>query len=443
MVQLTMKNSADKPKAKPTHNENYWFMILLYFASFLVGLGIIAMIAANWNIIPNNIKLLGALAAMTLNAGILGWTVQNDKHVLKQVVACVFAFLIMAVIGLIGQIYHLSSNIENALLLWSLCSWPLFLAAPRLLWLWIPLFYGGVRYLNADVFDTTFDFVADALFRAPHFEAVNYGFGLNLLRTCSVLGLFVAYELWILKNKTPNKTVTRPLFIFSGILMYLLFTNMVRIARVVAFSVNADPTTTPHLALSLVGSHIVPCLIIGAVLYGLNKYYKRTSFMPIFLGATLLEFLWVYIMVRAGMNDGHKYGSMFLNFSYEQLSPLVFIWIVLRYTIYHKTANIYRHLSCIALVLWFIVVFGENLHYVIPSLIICAIVAWFAYKANSKRWFNAAVIAAVIRILVYYADVSDLMHAGIYLTGSGILIIAVILLLMKYGHLLWEKKNEK
>ena len=81
MVQLTMKNP-NGAVPKPVRSENYWFMVLLYFASFLVGLGIIAMVAANWQLIPNNIKLLGALAAMALNACILGWTVKNEKNVL-------------------------------------------------------------------------------------------------------------------------------------------------------------------------------------------------------------------------------------------------------------------------------------------------------------------------------------------------------------------------
>ncbi|MBR6356293.1 MAG: DUF2157 domain-containing protein [Alphaproteobacteria bacterium] len=196
MVQLTMKNPNGAVPPKPAHNENYWFMVLLYFASFLVGLGIIAMIAANWQLIPNNIKLLGALAAMALNACVLGWTVKHEKNVLKQVVACVFAFLIMGVIGLIGQIYHLAANIENALLLWSLCSWPLLLVAPRLLWLWLPLFYGGVRYFSVGFFDDITFFAADSIFHKPNFDAQDYGVGINLLRTLSCLGLFVAYEIW-------------------------------------------------------------------------------------------------------------------------------------------------------------------------------------------------------------------------------------------------------
>lgn len=443
MVQMTVKNPSGAVPPKPAHDENYWFMVLLYFASFLVGLGIIAMIAANWQEIPDNVKLLGALVSMALNAGVLGWTVKHDKNVLKQVVACVFAFLIMAVIGLIGQIYHLPSNIENALLLWGLCSWPLFLVVPRLLWLWIPLFYGGARYLNVDLFDNVSLFTSDSLLLDHNFGAQKYGITINLLRILSCLGLFVAYEIWQIKGDTKNKTIQRPLFLYSGLMMYLLFVNMVRIARTIAYSVNINPEVTPNLALSLGGTHILPCLLVGAGIYLWNKKHDRVSFMPIFLGATLLEFAWVYIITRTGINDSSLYKNVFSNFSYELISPIIFCWIVTRWTIYHKAENMYQCLAYISLILWFFVVFGENLHYVIPSLALCAFAAWLSYRANSRRWFNVAIIAAVLRILIYYADVSDLMHAGIYLTGSGVLIISVILALMKYGHLLWEKKDEK
>ena len=74
---------------------------------------------------------------------------------------------------------------------------------------------------------------------------------------------------------------------------------------------------------------------------------------------------------------------------------------------------------------------------------VCGFAAFWAYKAQSRRWFNVAVMAAVLRILGEYSDVSNLTYFGIYLICSGVLVIAVILLLMKYGKKLWEKSDEK
>ena len=176
---MTMEDIQNKK-----HDENYWMMVLLYFASFLVGLGIIAVTAANWSKIPDNVKLLGALGAMAINAGVLTWTVQHDKHILKQVVACVYAFLIMAVIGLIGQIFHLPTNVSNACLLWSAVSWPLFLVAPRLLWLWLPLFFCGTRFLDLEtLWQYMFGNHFGTLFSHPQIALDNKGILLISLAT--------------------------------------------------------------------------------------------------------------------------------------------------------------------------------------------------------------------------------------------------------------------
>lgn len=429
---MTMEDIQNKK-----HDENYWMMVLLYFASFLVGLGIIAITAANWNKIPDNAKLFGALGAMAINAGVLTWTVQHDKHILKQVVACVYAFLIMAVIGLIGQIFHLPTNVSNACLLWSAVSWPLFLVAPRLLWLWLPLFFCGTRFLDLEtLWQYMFGNHFGTLFSHPQIALDNKGILLDFFGNCSALALFVAYEMWMNKGNAENKMVRYPLFFFSGLMMYLLYGRVVKMTYVLF------PLT--QVSASLVAAYILPCLAVGAAIYLLNRQYGRRSFMPIFLLGTLVESLWVLIMINNHIGvvpnvlQGH-----FSEYPFEVSCPLILLAIMTWYTSYHKVDPRDRLACFAALVLWFVVTFGENVFDLLPSLIICAAAAWVAYKANSRKWFNVAVLAAVVRILAYYADVSDLQHAGIYLIGSGVLIIAVILLLMKYGRLLWEKKDEK
>lgn len=419
------------------HDENYWMMVLLYFASFLVGLGIIAITAANWSKIPDNAKLLGALAAMALNAGVLAWTVQHEKHVLKQVVACVYAFLIMAVIGLIGQIFHLQSNVSNACLLWSAVSWPLFLVAPRLLWLWLPLMFCGTRFLDLEsLWQYMFGSHWGALFSHPQIALEKNAIAFDFLANCSALALFVAYELWMNKGNSENKIVRYPLFFFSGLAMYLLYG---RVAKATYAMLPLGQTS-----IWLATAYILPCLAVGGLIYLLNRQYGRRSFMPIFLLGTLVECLWVLVMInnQIGVVPSIMQGH-FSEYPFEISCPLILLAVMTWYTSCHDV-DPRDKLACLAaFVLWFVITFGENVFDLLPSLIICAAAAWFAYKFNSRKWFNTAVLAAVVRILAYYADVSDLQHAGIYLIGSGLLIIAVILLLMKYGRLLWEKKDEE
>lgn len=422
---------------KPICDENYWMMVLLYFASFLVGLGIIALTAANWDKIPDNIKLIGALGAMAFNAGVLAWTVQHEKHILKQVVACVYAFLIMAVIGLIGQIFHLPTDISNGCLLWSAVSWPLFLVAPRLLWLWLPLFFCGTRFLDLEsLWQYLFGNHSSIWFEHPEIALDNNGILTYMFRSFSVLALFVAYELWMNKGDSQNKSVRYPLFFFSGLMMYFLYGHVVKMAYALPYAANSG--------VLLFSAYILPCLLIAAGIYMLNRVCQRRSFMPLFLAGTLVECLWVLVMVNNHIGSVPSiFNGNFSEYPFEMSCPLIFLAVITWYTSHHNVDPRDKVACLVAFILWFVITFGENVFDLLPSLIICAVAAWMAYKANSRKWFNTAVLAAVARILAFYADVSDLQHAGIYLIGSGILIIAVILLLMKYGRLLWEKKDEK
>lgn len=392
------------------HDENYWLMILAYFAAFLIGLGIIALVAANWEQIPNNIKLGGAVSLMVVNAAAVIISMKFKKNTLTQVLCGVFAALIMAVIGLIGQIFQLRSDVSGACLLWALCAWPLFLITPRLLWLWIPLLFIGTK--SFAVYNT---FVGDVL--------LNIGWKYTLANgICSLLvfyGLIFAYELWMLYAKPSNKTIERPLKFYCGTLLLSaaplscspLFTN-------VAFA--QIPWST--IALSSYG-YILAALLI----YALNRKHRRVSFMPWFLLGFVVESVLLKFNI---LQDNVE--------SVLALTSLLLMW---GYAYYHKMPR-FRYLTLFALLIWFFATFRWDVFYLIPSLLICAALAVYAYLNNSRRLFDVAVLAAVIRLLYYYADASNLTYLGIYLIGSGLLLLATIFALVKYGKLLWEKKHD-
>lgn len=392
------------------HDENYWLMILAYFAAFLIGLGIIALVAANWEQIPNNVKLGGAVSLMIANASAVIISMKFKKNTLTQVLCGVFAALIMAVIGLIGQIFQLRSDVSGACLLWALCAWPLFLITPRLLWLWIPLLFIGTK--SFAVYNT---FVGDVL--------LNIGWKYTLANgICSLLvfyGLIFAYELWMLYAKPSNKTVERPLKFYCGTLLLSaaplscspLFTN-------IAFA--QIPWST--IALSSYGYILAAFLI-----YALNRKHRRVSFMPWFLLGFVVESVLLKFNI---LQDNVE--------SVLALTSLLLMW---GYAYYHKMPR-FRYLTLFALLIWFFATFSWDVFNLVPSLLICAALAVYAYLNNSRRLFNVAVLAAVIRLLYYYADASNLTYLGIYLIGSGLLLLATIFALVKYGKLLWEKKHD-
>lgn len=402
------KTSTQMPEK--LHDENYWLMILAYFAAFLIGLGIIALVAANWEQIPNNVKLGGAIVLMIANASAVILSMKFKKNILTQVLCGVFAALIMAVIGLIGQIFQLRSDVSGACLLWALCAWPLFLITPRLLWLWIPLLFVGTK--SFAIYNT---FAGDVL--------LNIGWSYTTANfICSLLvfyGLIFAYELWMLYAKPNSKTVERPLRFYCGTLLLSaaplscrpIFTN-------VAF---ADiPWST--IALSSYG-YILAAMLI----YALNRKHGRVSFMPYFLLGFLIEGVLLKLDI---LHDNVE--------SVLALTSLLLMW---GYAYYHKMPR-FRYLTLFAMLVWFFATFSWDVFNLIPSLLICAALSVYAYLNNSRRLFNVAVLAAVIRLLYYYADASNLTYLGIYLIGSGLLLLATIFALVKYGKLLWEKKHD-
>ena len=411
---------------KKIYDENYWMMVLIYFASFLIGLGIVAEIAFNWELIPNNAKLGGALVAMIINAVALIWAMKTEKPVLKQVLACVYAFLIMGVIGLIGQVFNLKSDFARGCLAWSAVSWPLFLVAPRLLWLWLPIAFIGVdgwvwqsRSLSTEIMRSAIGVTYDGVSQLP-----------RIVTVYCYLCLFGAYELWANFKKQPqDNIVAKPLRFWSAMVLYNIYSQTVFSLKHINME---DAGATHDILLSL--AWILPYLVLAGLAWGLNNRYGRKSFMPLFLGGLVAEFFIALFFASPYISGSHLI--------VETGIPVVFVAIMALYSRYHKIPKLQRFCYTL-LMIWFVAIWNEDILDVIPFLIGCAVGAYLAYRANSKRWFNIAVLVAVLRILGHYADVDNLQFFGIYLIGSGMLLLVILLLLKKYGKLLWENRDEK
>ncbi|MBR2136871.1 MAG: DUF2157 domain-containing protein [Alphaproteobacteria bacterium] len=408
--------------------ENYWETVLLYFASFLVGLGMIAEVAANWQQIPNEAKLIGALVLMIVNVGAIVISKWAKKNLLMQVFTCIYAFLIAGVIGLIGQVFQLHSDVAKGCLFWSLISWPLFLIVPQILWLWIPLFFFGVHYLPPCLQSL----IGEGIF--SDWNSVGSMSKLPLvyltISTIAVYALFLIYEYFVCVRNGKNSSFINPLKFYSAVLMWGLYCR--------ASSYAMDSTVT----IGFVREILVPCIVVGCIIYAVNRMFKRESFMPIFLLGVVLQ--WSYVFV---LNDHSTLGGLVswvsgIHSTDTDGLPLIFWLIALAYSWYHKMPRLQK-ICVLALITWLILTLEDNIFSLIPCLIYCAIIAFFAYRQRNKKWFNTAIIMAVLRILFEYADVQNLQYFGMYLVGSGLLIIVTVLFLTKYNRILWEKKDEK
>ncbi|MBF0143155.1 MAG: DUF2157 domain-containing protein [Magnetococcales bacterium] len=85
----------------------------------IVALGVISLIATNWHLIPDSVKLGCDFLLLSLFAGAI-WQRRGDSSPLaREFLLILFAFGVLASIGLIAQIYHAGGRWDQALLFWA------------------------------------------------------------------------------------------------------------------------------------------------------------------------------------------------------------------------------------------------------------------------------------------------------------------------------------
>ncbi|PTX58725.1 putative membrane protein [Kordia periserrulae] len=114
----------DKPKE--VSNSNKLFIVFGILGAALVGLGIILIMAHNWDELPKFVKLIAAFFPMILGQVALGYSIAKNKSMLWKETATVFLyFSVGACIALVSQVYHISGNLESFILAWTVLCTPL------------------------------------------------------------------------------------------------------------------------------------------------------------------------------------------------------------------------------------------------------------------------------------------------------------------------------
>ncbi|MBN8540794.1 MAG: DUF2157 domain-containing protein [Deltaproteobacteria bacterium] len=106
--------------------ESSWVLSsLLILGTLIVGIGVISLVASNWNQIPNFVKL----SVNFLVLGAIGFRIyiadQQAKPILYDSLIFGLMMMVLASIGLISQIYHTGGKLYQAILFWSLAMGPL------------------------------------------------------------------------------------------------------------------------------------------------------------------------------------------------------------------------------------------------------------------------------------------------------------------------------
>lgn len=106
--------------------EGSWVLSsLMILGTLIVGIGVISLIASNWDEIPNWAKLVTDFLVL----GAVGYRIymadQQRKPILFDSLIFGMMILVIASIGLISQIYHTGGKMYQAILLWAIAVAPL------------------------------------------------------------------------------------------------------------------------------------------------------------------------------------------------------------------------------------------------------------------------------------------------------------------------------
>lgn len=106
--------------------ESSWILSSLYIlGTLIVGIGVISVVASNWDQLSNFAKLLLNFLILSVVGYRIFIADQQQKPILYDSLIFGLMILVLASIGLISQIYHTGGKLYQAILFWSLAMAPI------------------------------------------------------------------------------------------------------------------------------------------------------------------------------------------------------------------------------------------------------------------------------------------------------------------------------
>ena len=113
-------------QSKTSDNPNRLFTVFGVLGSLLVGLGIILILAHNWDDFSKTVKTIFAFAPLVIGQILVGFSILKDKSQTWKEASGVFLFFAVgSSIALVSQIYNIPGNFANYMLIWILLCVPL------------------------------------------------------------------------------------------------------------------------------------------------------------------------------------------------------------------------------------------------------------------------------------------------------------------------------
>ncbi len=128
---IISEENAEKIKqyylSRPDKSGARALLVFGILGAILIGLGIILIIAHNWDQLPKFIKIIIAFLPMILGQLACGWALykKTEQRVWKEASAAFLFLAIGACISMVSQIYNIPGKISDLMFLWMLLGLPL------------------------------------------------------------------------------------------------------------------------------------------------------------------------------------------------------------------------------------------------------------------------------------------------------------------------------
>jgi uncharacterized membrane protein len=165
-----------------------------------VGLGLVSLVAANWEVIPAALKLGVDLGFGVLLALLIELAVRRQWRLGREALVTIFYGYTLASLALVGQVYQLNAPTYQALFTWSIATLPLWLLGESL--------FLGVLYTAG--LATAHGFGLDALF-----DALQAGVGEAMGRNIAACAVFISPLVYVLLSFVPWLVAQRPNYAWS------------------------------------------------------------------------------------------------------------------------------------------------------------------------------------------------------------------------------------
>jgi uncharacterized membrane protein len=112
--------------SKESNSSNRLLVIFGVLGAFLIGLGIILILAHNWDQLPRFLKTILAFIPLLVAQGLCGYTLwkKKDSQTWRESASIFLILSIGAAIALISQVYHLEGEMQGFLLIWMILALP-------------------------------------------------------------------------------------------------------------------------------------------------------------------------------------------------------------------------------------------------------------------------------------------------------------------------------